>query len=296
MYANESRGAKLPGPQGWRLGGNVNLMGLASESLFPEYYTDAAIGVCPSDPRAPESGFMSWHPNWSPDGINVQFPDDIGAAVSEVGGNPDAANACRNSLLSHPISYMYVPFGVRSGTEILAVSVTMSARASDATSTTYSQPALTDAGCPSTWGYTEKYNWGDGDITPAEFNATWIPIYTDGGNLIPESFYRLREGIERFFITDINNPAGGTMAQSELVIMQDAWGTPMFWAAGEPTATTRFNHTPGGSNVLYLDGHVSFVRYGEEPMPSVDAASVGDDPPSLTGHVAFNMGNLAGTG
>ena len=44
--------------------------------------------------------------------------------------------------------------------------------------------------------------------------------------IVPESFingdinsdgvtlYRLREGIERFFITDINNPAGSAMAQS----------------------------------------------------------------------------------
>jgi len=24
-----------------------------------------------------------------------------------------------------------------------------------------------------------------------------------------------------------------------------------------------FNHVPGGSNVLYLDGHVDFIRYQE---------------------------------
>ena len=23
-----------------------------------------------------------------------------------------------------------------------------------------------------------------------------------------------------------------------------------------------FNHVPGGGNVLYLDGHVTFIRYG----------------------------------
>jgi prepilin-type processing-associated H-X9-DG protein len=29
------------------------------------------------------------------------------------------------------------------------------------------------------------------------------------------------------------------------------------------TAVQEFNHAPGGSNVLYLDGHVEFVRYGQ---------------------------------
>lgn len=29
------------------------------------------------------------------------------------------------------------------------------------------------------------------------------------------------------------------------------------------TKTEDYNHVPGGANVLYLDGHVSFVRYGE---------------------------------
>ena len=30
---------------------------------------------------------------------------------------------------------------------------------------------------------------------------------------------------------------------------------------------TYFNHIPGGGNVLYMDGHVEFVRYpGESPV------------------------------
>jgi prepilin-type N-terminal cleavage/methylation domain-containing protein/prepilin-type processing-associated H-X9-DG protein len=63
--------------------------------------------------------------------------------------------------------------------------------------------------------------------------------------------YRLREGIERFFITDINNPAGSAMAQSELAVMFDE----------VTTSVASFNHTPGGGNVLYMDGHVQFLKY-----------------------------------
>lgn len=30
---------------------------------------------------------------------------------------------------------------------------------------------------------------------------------------------------------------------------------------------SRFNHLPGGCNVLYMDGHVEFVRYPPEKFP-----------------------------
>ena len=61
--------------------------------------------------------------------------------------------------------------------------------------------------------------------------------------------YRIRKGIERFFLTDINNPSGSATAQSGIVVM--------------------FEHVSGesgrveGINVLYMDGHVDFVHFGE---------------------------------
>ena len=84
----------------------------------------------------------------------------------------------------------------------------------------------------------------------------------DGGEPLPTSIYRLKEGIERFYITDINNPAGSSVAQSEIVVMFDAWaaGGITSWYPGALSAQTSFNHIPGGSNVLYMDGHVAFVK------------------------------------
>ena len=67
------------------------------------------------------------------------------------------------------------------------------------------------------------------------------------GDLI---IYRLREGIERFFITDINNPAASVLFRS----MQDDF-------RGGTTTITWSNHIPGGANILYMDGHVEFIRY-----------------------------------
>jgi len=68
---------------------------------------------------------------------------------------------------------------------------------------------------------------------------------------------RLREGIERFFITDINNPAASAVAQSEIAVMWDVTST----------TPADFNHVPGGSNVLYMDGHVEFLKYPSEEFP-----------------------------
>ncbi len=89
---------------------------------------------------------------------------------------------------------------------------------------------------------------------------------TSGGNVI----YRLREGIERFLVTDINNPAGTARAQSEVFVMWDMLSTN----------PKDFNHVPGGSNVLYMDGHVEFVRFpGKQPVNSAVALLAG----ALTG-------------
>jgi prepilin-type processing-associated H-X9-DG protein len=89
------------------------------------------------------------------------------------------------------------------------------------------------------------------------------------GNGGGTTVYRLREGIERFLITDINNPAGSAKAQSEVYIMFDQLST-------SPQA---YNHIPGGANVLFMDGHVQFMRYdqcGEPPAnrPSAELAGV----------------------
>jgi len=79
------------------------------------------------------------------------------------------------------------------------------------------------------------------------------------------TIFRLRQGIERFFITDINDPATAQTAQSELPIMFDLVST----------TPSEYNHVPGGANTLYFDGHVDFVRYpGEYPACRAFASMV----------------------
>jgi prepilin-type processing-associated H-X9-DG protein len=62
--------------------------------------------------------------------------------------------------------------------------------------------------------------------------------------------FRLREGIERFMITDINNPSSSAIMQSQL-----------------PVLIERPGFFEGGTNVLFMDGHVEFMPYpGKFPM------------------------------
>ena len=67
---------------------------------------------------------------------------------------------------------------------------------------------------------------------------------------------RLRLGIERFFITDINNPAASAAASSQIPVMWDE-------IAVYGGATT-YNHVPGGGNCLFMDGHVEWLPWRSE--------------------------------
>jgi prepilin-type processing-associated H-X9-DG protein len=107
----------------------------------------------------------------------------------------------------------------------------------------------------------------DEDVNLGNSSVNNLPL----GNGNTGTVYRLREGIERFLITDINNPAASAVAQSEVWIMGDLISTDV----------STYNHIPGGSNVLYMDGHVEFLRYppgdgcGPAPVNSVLARLAG---------------------
>ena len=87
-----------------------------------------------------------------------------------------------------------------------------------------------------------------------------IDVSSGNGNAGGDKVMRLREGIERFLITDINNPAGSAKAQSDVVVIWDIINI-------HPGADAGFNHVPGGVNVLYMDGHAEFLKYPSEKYP-----------------------------
>ena len=84
------------------------------------------------------------------------------------------------------------------------------------------------------------------------FDETILSGNTDPNVSISEKLPFLREGIERFYITDINDPSASAKVQSSIPVMMD-------WPD---------NHkNPEGGSVLYMDGHVEFIKYpGKWPM------------------------------
>lgn len=91
------------------------------------------------------------------------------------------------------------------------------------------------------------------DPNPERMKTSWS--FTDNFGET-HHVYRLREGIERFQITDINNPSAANISQTTVAVVFDRIDL-------DPRG---FNHLPGGTNVLYMDGHVEWVKYpGEYP-------------------------------
>jgi prepilin-type N-terminal cleavage/methylation domain-containing protein/prepilin-type processing-associated H-X9-DG protein len=83
---------------------------------------------------------------------------------------------------------------------------------------------------------------------PETLDADWEFIDETGAT---RRVLRLREGIERFLIEDINNPSATNVPQSQVPMLFDLVSRKI----------TDFNHVPGGANVLFMDGHVEFVKY-----------------------------------
>ena len=73
------------------------------------------------------------------------------------------------------------------------------------------------------------------------------------GNGGGDRIYRIKEGNERFLITDVNSAQRSAMAQSSIFAMMDLFGNT--------GAIPMFNHVPGGCNVLFMDGHVDWIPY-----------------------------------
>ena len=96
------------------------------------------------------------------------------------------------------------------------------------------------------------------------FNEDWNFVDEYGQS---QTASRFREGIERFFITDINNPSASSVSQTQLPMMFDKISVD----------AVDFNHIPGGANILYMDGHASYLKYpGEYPCSRAWAEIVAD--------------------
>ncbi|MFP4173256.1 MAG: DUF1559 domain-containing protein, partial [Candidatus Hydrogenedentota bacterium] len=263
MYANESRGEMFPPrqqhhPWDWYGAGNTN--GFRGAALYPDYWTDINIKVCPSDGR--QEG-----------GVTLGFADDLGEQFQEMNqchqdpSTPDPNSrhfmAERDAFLSWPVSYFYFSHAVRTTSQIADYFARChTGEWQYGNLYTYGPSECIQDEWPGTRAHDPRN--GDEDITWQGYYDFDLPAgyrYDDDGSSLPDTIPRLREGIERFFITDINNPAAGAEAQSSIPVMMDSWGPQH---EGAPSMSTgqllNFNHVPGGANVQFMDGHVEFIR------------------------------------
>lgn len=289
MYANENKGA-FPPNMHYARGLSPNyFLGVDSRALYPEYWTDPAIAVCPSDPGG----------SWLADviGMDEPFVPMVERVAASTTGTPQERAACLHSILSSPVSYLYTGFLVKSQSEICDVQITY-------TNEMFNKPAQLVEDYPnssavdpqacnvrvSAWNRASGGPMLGTDITPSiALFASFGMLDDDGVTPLSGNYPRIREGIERFLITDINNPASSSKAQSDILVMMDSYGTgfSIYNQQGAvDSAIVRFNHAPGGSNILYMDGHVTFKR-----VDSGFPMNVNNLPPSSTAGMPQPAGN-----
>ncbi len=224
--------------------------------VHPEYCTDLAISLCPSSLPYQESlealdrGPSDYENNWV--GIHQDWVEGTAATdpLNPWRGHAHAGMDPRNfACATDPNRCFYTP-------DISAKYIYRGLFIAPDWLTTVSDYA--DVGL-----IVQRNNQMFGsDFGMAEWNqymhrGSGTYTLTSGRQI---QVRRLKEGIERFAITDINNPAAGAQAQSTIVVQYD-WGK----AKSGVINPNDFNHVPGGVNILYMDGHVEFARY---PQPA----------------------------
>mgnify|MGYP000661814274 CR=1 FL=1 len=254
MYANEAPGERFP-PATHQPEGNPGfLLTPLAYGVYPEYITDPAIYVCPSSSshtlddmynddgtcvlsQMDENNYQSWwHAMWSYFYIGwvldkCDEDDDkteagpIVTAINNIAGWDIDPEKYQGEYI--PMQFLHAVMNI-----LVLTPLNYLEWAEDGPVT------LTDV-----------FRHLDSDLE--------VPEGMGNGGETSKIIHRLREGVERFMITDINNPGGSAQAQSNIWLMFDILSVN----------ANDFNHIPGGANVLYMDGHVSFVRYPDQKAP-----------------------------
>ena len=220
MYANESKGGLFPTILIYSCDPNqpsesVRDATFNGPSLYPEYLTDVNICICPSDSDAHEMP-ARWHQDGDPNKPVL------------------ACSLARGS-------YYYLGWAFYEPAMPLP-GVTV--------------PRTTDINFGSESDVVNfALNYLNSDLVLAMLDFYAVGLSAKAKDEAMGPVPRLRMGIERFFITDINNPAASAAAASQIPVRWDEIAV----YGGVST----FNHVPGGGNCLYMDGHVEWL-----PWPS----------------------------
>lgn len=230
LYANESRD-RFPHRQLHRLDGRLSReMIFDATTVVPEYLPDINVVWCPS---------------WTAQAGPVERYD----AFVERGSNADGI-VQPQEITKEP--YDYTGFlltddvnilGPLAGTETASSDQYGRFQESEFLNTPFGELGLASAN-----------SMGRASDEDFEVSAVFAGTQAGSANIIR----RLRIGIERFTITDINNPASSSVAASIV---------PVLWDHATAEVIS-FAHLPGGQNILYLDGHVAYRDYPSETFPT----------------------------
>ena len=274
MFANESKGEKFPG----RFVDYKNSPGVAGTNangywsvmnhmeFWPEYLPDIAVMACPSDQTVPPQGALTkpgtgyWrsvHQDWcaaASTSQNKAAAAPVRSTACDMVANSLTQGAldtpCRNRTeTSHCYvrylddSYAFWGWAIQ-GRDVATVQ------------------AMIDMGNVMDDSGHSGAGTGSDAVTTHDYGKD-VDRTIDGRDI---TLHGLREGIERFFITDINNPASSSVAQSELAIIWDASRVQGSESGDDNPGqvSSEYNHVPGGANVLFADGHVEFAKYPQE--------------------------------
>jgi len=247
----------------------------AGKSIYPEYLSDVNLWWCPSRQNVNKAEFVgpdNWKFYSGPTGIKNVSPDN-GGTLDPVWFEDDMSYAYYGYVattvdewetmmiasdynVGHrgPLAGSFTPEQIQTKLD------------ADFSWTQFTEDAIRQRIQNRVETYRPRNCWYY-PVGSAEIITNSITIKgTGGGNNI----LRVREGVERFFITDINNPAGNAKSQSSIPVM---WDQVMMESGDTPDEikSAKFCHVPGGSNVLYMDGHCEFRRYpdasGERSLP-----------------------------
>jgi len=284
MFANESRGGNFPLPSIDPASGVISTRRMVPHTgwweVYPEYVSDVLIGACPSAGR-----------------YSMYADTDLSAARNVmVGCHPDAINDPNAQHPDNPCYRKQVPDTSGPNQQPPGSTANPPPRhfncdTNPAACTPYPHTEIaaygyTDMRAYKYMGYLIDPNWMTGSLE--DYTAVGMIMQTNNtANRYPgatgqdthmmwrnrnstityplpsgrtATFRRLKEGIERFTITDINNPAASAMAQSDIVTMYDECRAYGGAAGGGLNPPERFNHVPAGMNILYMDGHVEFGK------------------------------------
>jgi len=276
MYSGESSGERYPTIQcvcaksynaTWVTDGSLGLyfdLSPNTYAMYPEYLTDSNVLVCPSDPEAGSFKKLT----------TIDSGVKIGQSCFGYARlDPVASCSCIADVSYMYLGYVLDKWGASPSAPLAPLVTLMNAAGypPPAGSDTQNGPLQMVSMIQGMLAKAGPYLANPGNactMTPPISQRTDEDLdidenqYPASGNGGGTKIYRFREGIERFLINNINDPGATALAQSNLPVMLDQVAT----------VSTAFNHVPGGSNVLFMDGHAEFQRYTETGDQFVNGA------------------------